>query len=325
VLSMLAMLLVSDRQSVSRLRQGAMAALGMAGTFAAAAIALATQGSLGAYIETIAYNTHYASARIESDSPVTRIRVHLSVVSHYFTTAGRWQAPAAIAALAVFAALAAVALRRGDRTLRVLVLLAAGTLGAGMISLALTAYYAHHLQLLALPAALIAVSFVTAASTWLGGRAALVLGAACVLFALWSAGKGDWPPSVSQWSDEPVSVGARELESARTRYFASGDDVDYVVLGSKAAGARPRLVRLLQRVPRGYGVAGVRHGRSGAARGRLHARQRDPLGLPGVAAHGLGRELSGDAGSFRALWTRVDFRGTAHGSREPPHGARRRS
>ena len=231
VFALLAVLLVFDRPNVSRVRQAGRALIGAVTTWGVAALVLATAGSLRAYLDTIAYNVHYANARIDSHSPVTRVRGHLAVAKEYFT-AEPWQAPVTVLALVAFAALAVLALRSGERTLRLLVLLAAAASGAAVVSIALTAYYSHHLQLLALPAALITASFVTATSKWLGRHAATAVAVGCCVFALWSAGRGDRAPTVSQWAAEPVSVGARELERARLSLSPAREEIPYVVFGT---------------------------------------------------------------------------------------------
>jgi hypothetical protein len=231
VLAFPVVLLVFDRPDAPRLRQAGRAVIGAVTACGVAALVLAAAGSLRAYLDTIAYNVHYANVRVDSHSPVTRVRAHLAVAKQYFT-AEAWQAPVTVLVLVAFAAVAVLALRSGERTLRLLVLLATAALGAAIASVALTAYYSHHLQLLALPAALIAASFVTAASKWLGGHATTAVSVVCCGAALWSAGRDDWPPTVSQWRAEPVSVGARELERARMRLYPAREEIPYVVFGT---------------------------------------------------------------------------------------------
>ena len=230
--TMLAALLVLDHGQVSRLRQAATTAAGAVATFVVAAAALAAQGSLHAYVETIAYNAHYANARIESDSHVTRTRAHLAVLRQFVTDAGMWRMAVASGALVAFAVVLVVAFRRDDRGLRTLVGLAAATLVSSLISIGLTAYYSHHLQLLAFPLALMVAAIIAAASTWLGARVGLAAAVGCVALATWAAVQSDWPPGVSQWSREPVSAGAHALEQARVRHFPGRDVVEYVVFGS---------------------------------------------------------------------------------------------
>lgn len=216
-------------------REARMAALGWGGGLLAAAVLLGVRGELSAYLDTIAYNFHYSSALSESDGLVGRSVEHLRVARDFFEQAGRWQLPLAILVLTVFAAAAALAAWRGSMPQRALTAVAAAALLASLVTIGLTAYWEHHLQLLAYPAVCIAAALISTAAHELGRRAGAVVAATFVLFALWTSVKNDGGLEVSRaWTSTPISAGAVALERARLRFDRDVERVTYAVLGSNS-------------------------------------------------------------------------------------------
>ena len=216
-------------------RQARLAALGWSGGALAAAVLLGVRGELSAYLDTIAYNFHYASALGESDGVVGRATDHLRVARDFFGLAGRWQLPLVILVLAVFAVAAVLAAQRGGIPQRMLAGVAAATLLGSLATIGLTAYWEHHLQLLAYPAACIAAALISVASHELGRRAGVVAAATFVLFALWTSVKNDGGLEMSSaWTSTPISAGAIALERARLRFDPNVGKITYAVLGSNS-------------------------------------------------------------------------------------------
>ena len=161
-------------------RQARLAALGWSGGALAAAVLLGVRGELSAYLDTIAYNFHYASALGESDGVVGRATDHLRVARDFFELAGRWQLPLVILVLAVFAVAAVLAAQRGGIPQRMLAGVAAATLLGSLATIGLTAYWEHHLQLLAYPALCIAAALISVQATSSdGGPESLLLRRSC--------------------------------------------------------------------------------------------------------------------------------------------------
>ena len=201
----------------------------------AAAVVLGVRGELSAYLDTIAYNFHYASALSDSEGLVGRSIEHLRVALDFFEQAGRWQLPLAMLVLAVFAAAAVRVARRGSATQRALIAVAAAALLASLVTIGLTAYWEHHLQLLAYPAVCIAAALISVADHELGRRAGAVAAAVFVVFALWTSVKNEGGMEVSRaWTSTPISAGAIALERARLRFDPNVERVTYAVLGSNS-------------------------------------------------------------------------------------------
>jgi hypothetical protein len=217
----------------SRWRRLARAAAGLAAALAVAAVVLALRGELRGHLEMIAYNVHYASEYGAAEGPIDRARLHLDVLVDYLRLGARWALPAAILAVGAFAAAAALGWRRGGRE-RALAAAAAFTLAAVLVTLAQTAYWFHHLQMLALPAALMAATAIAVVARRVGERAGAVAAAACVVFALWSSLKHEDGLDFSLWRSEPHSGGAIALEEARARHYAGDERVTYMVFGSNS-------------------------------------------------------------------------------------------
>jgi hypothetical protein len=225
----------------ARARQVLRGLAGLAATLVVAAAALAVRGELRGHLEMIAYNVHYANTLGPAQGPVERARQHLGVVVDYFELGGRWPLPAALLAVGAFGVLAVFAWTRGGRE-RALAVTAALTLVAVLVTLAQTAYWFHHLQMLALPAALMVATGVAVVVGRLGERAGVAVAAACVVFALWSSLKHENTLDLSLWRMTPHSGGAIALEEARARHYAGEERVTYMVLGSNSENAHAAFI-----------------------------------------------------------------------------------
>jgi hypothetical protein len=218
-----------------RLRQIARAAAGCGATFVAGAVVLLVSGGLREYLDSIVYNVDYANALLASESTFGRMREHLRIVVDQFRLAGRWQLPAALLVVGIFAAAVAFTWTRRAAAQRVVATVGAFTLAFTILTLALTAYWDHHLQMLAYPAAFIAATLISLAAGTLGRRAGAVAAAVCVLFALWSSLKNEDRLDVSPaWTTTPISAGADVLEKARSRFYPASDSVTYMVFGGNS-------------------------------------------------------------------------------------------
>jgi hypothetical protein len=222
----------------SRLRQIAAGAAGLSATLLIAAAVLFLWNGLRDYLDTITYNVDYSNALLAEQSTFGRMREHFRIVVDWFERSGRWQLPAALLVLAAFAAAVAAAWTRLAARQRALATIAAVTLVATLWTLAMTAYWGHHLQMLAYPAALIGATLISVASSAAGARVGVAAAVACVAFALWSVGKHEERLEVSPaWRTTPISPGAVALEKARARYFDGSDPVSYMVFGGNSENA----------------------------------------------------------------------------------------
>jgi hypothetical protein len=140
--------------------------------------------------------------------------------------------------LAVFAAAVVAAWTRLAARQRVLATVAALTLVATLWTLAMTAYWGHHLQMLAYPAALIGATLVAVASSTAGARVGVAAAVTCVAVALFAVAKHEERLEVSPgWRTTPISPGAVALEKARARYIAGSEPVSYMVFGGNSENA----------------------------------------------------------------------------------------
>lgn len=211
---------------------------GLAGAVAAAAIVLGIRGELRSYLELVDYNVYYSNALLESEGFFARASDHLDVVVTYFE-GGRWQRPAVLLVLVAFS-VAALSIARiaGGSLVRVLAPTAILSLLAALASLALTAYWYHHVQVLAYPAALIAATLVSAVAIRLGARAGAIAAAVCVLFALWSSLRSDDRLGMSTgWTSSGGSASSDALEEARKRFFGDAERVSYMAFGGNSENA----------------------------------------------------------------------------------------
>jgi len=222
----------------SRRGQLSRGVLGLAVFLAGAAAILGIRGELRAYLDMIAYNVQYARSGLEHLGPVDRARAHLDVVVQYFESAGRWQLPGAVLVLGLFAVAGYLVWTRGGSNRRLLAAGAVLTLLATLGTLALTAFWRHHLQMLAYPIVLIAATGVSAVALLFGRRAGAIAAAACTVFALWSSVKNEDRIDISSaWTTAPHSGGAVALERARMRFHAGDDKVAYIVFGGNSENA----------------------------------------------------------------------------------------
>ena len=223
----------------SRLRACARAVAGLSATLGAAALFMAVRGELRPYLDLVEYNVYYSRALYGDEGFLGRARLHLDVVIDYFRLSGRWQLPAAVLVLGAFC-VAAVYLARTSKVSRgrLLAASAALTLVLTLGSLALTAYWFHHVQMLAYPVALIAATLISAVASSLGERAGALTAVACVLFALWAALKSDDRVGQSTpWTASGGSAASDALEQARIRYYPRAKRVTYMVFGGNSENA----------------------------------------------------------------------------------------
>ena len=223
-----------------RWRPVAWCAAGLSAALTVAALILAVRGELRAYLELVEYNVYYSGALADEGSGfLDRARQHLDVVLAYFENSGRWQLPAVVLVLGAFCAAAFTVARRANASgSRLLAAAAAGTLVLAAVSLALTAYWFHHVQLLAYPAALVAATLVAATAVALGPRAGALAAAVCVLFALWSSLKlEDRIRIAPAWTTAGTSTSSQALEEARRRFYADAERVTYMAFGGNSENA----------------------------------------------------------------------------------------
>jgi hypothetical protein len=227
----------------SRRRQLAEGAAGLAATLLFAGAVLLVWNGLRDYLDTITYNVEYSNALLAEQGTFGRMREHARIVVDFFERSGRWQLPAALLVLGVFSAAVVVAWTRLGARQRVLATASAVTLIATLWTLAMTAYWGHHLQMLAYPAALVAATLISVLSSAAGTRAGVVAAGACVAFALWSSVKHEDRLEVSSaWRTTPISPGAVALEKARARFFDGSEPVTYMVFGGNSENAHAAFI-----------------------------------------------------------------------------------
>ena len=212
----------------SRWRRALETVGGAAAALVLAALVLAVRGELGPYLDTILYNVHYSNAGIDDGG----IRVHVEIVREFFAASGKWQLPAAELAAAMLLVVAFVGWVRLGPTFKRVSAVAVVTLAAAFVTLALTAVFGVHVQLLAYPAALGAATFVVALQSLWKPLGVLAAGA-LVFFALWSSMKHeDLSKLTAQtWTTDPLSTPGLALEATRARFFSGADRVTYAVFG----------------------------------------------------------------------------------------------
>ncbi|MCZ7589022.1 MAG: hypothetical protein M5U27_09260 [Gaiella sp.] len=221
-------LLALGGDGVSR-RRRALEGLGGAGVaLLLTAIVLAVRGELHPYLDLIAYNVHYSDAGVHGGG----VGAHLHVVRELFAAAGKWQLPAAELAAVVLLLTALVGWVRLGQTFRRVSAVAVAAFAAAMVTLAATAIFVVHLQMLAYPAALGAAMLVLVAKHVWKPFAALAA-AGFVVFAVRSSLELEdlsrW--TTGAWTTAPVSTPGHTLESARLVAFPGSERVTYAVLG----------------------------------------------------------------------------------------------
>ena len=226
-----------------RLRHGLRALGGFALASVAVSAFLAARGELRGFLEVLEYDLTYPDTAQEVQGKSDGIGSHLDVTRQFFLASGRWQFPAALLLVAALAVAAVLGRRRGGRSFVLLAGLATATLVAALVTLALTAIWVHHLQMLALPAALAGATLVAFAATSLGQRAGVVAAAACVAFALWVPLQEELDTfPTSAWAGPPYSTGAELLEEARVRFYPNSEEIPYVVFGSNSDNAHAAFI-----------------------------------------------------------------------------------
>jgi hypothetical protein len=231
-------LVLLDAPEGSRVRQVARAAGGLIAAVVAGVILLAIDAGFVAYIESIQYNAHYANGLLASQGWLGRLREHFNVVLEYFRAAGRWQYRTGLLVTGAFVGVVVLSWTRHLRPVRLLASTATATLALTLVTLAFTAYWFHHLQMLAYPATLMGATFVAALAARFGSRAAALGAALCVAFAFWSSAKNEDGIRISPaWSATPISVGADLMNQARHRYYPGPEHVTYMVFGGNSENA----------------------------------------------------------------------------------------
>jgi hypothetical protein len=229
----LAVFLLFGSPERSRRRQLGEAAVGLSAVLAGATVLLAVRGELRAYLDMLEYNTYYSDAGLRSQGGSSGMLDHLRLVREVFLASGKWQWPAAVAALVIILATAAVSWTRYGRSFRLLSGVAVATLVATVATLAQTAIFREHLQMLAYAAALGAAALISATTRWFGERAGVAAAVACVAFASWSSLKHEDFSNFSlrPWSTPPASTPARALEEYRIASLQGVERVPYMVFG----------------------------------------------------------------------------------------------
>lgn len=218
----------------SRVRQVARAALGCIAALAAAAALLAARGELRGYIDAIDYNLRYPTTGLQGRRG--GVLGHLEVV---YDGLGAVQTVAALIALAAFFVLVYRTRRRADRAFRLLVSATTATVAATVLTLALTALWRHHLQMLAFPLVLVAAGFICIALYAYGSRAGTLTAVAVVTFLVLANVRAEvrFGPRPGAWFETPHSVPAAALDAARVKYFRASDHVTYMHLGQNTEDA----------------------------------------------------------------------------------------
>ena len=197
-----------------------------------AAVVLGVRGELSAYLDTITYNVHYASALSDSEGLVGRSVEHLGVAVDFFR-AGEPVAASACDPRARQCSPRRPTLRRGARAVPASSAPWRRGLLGSLVTIGLTAYWEHHLQVLAYPATCIAAALISSlpragTAGWSDG-----CGDVRALRRL-DVGKERRRPGDVCWTSSPISRrggGAGALVCASTR--APGK-ITYAVLGSNS-------------------------------------------------------------------------------------------
>ena len=146
---LIALLLVGDA-GASRRRRAVDVTCGAAVALTLCALLLGVRGELRPYLDTIAYNVHYSDAGVHGGG----LRAHLGIIREFFAASGKWQLPAAVLATVTLLVVSLVGWQRRGAGFKRVSAAAVATLVAGFVTLATTAVFTVHLQLLAYPAAL---------------------------------------------------------------------------------------------------------------------------------------------------------------------------
>lgn len=225
------------RRSLARLGTG------FGGAIAVLLAIVAARGELAGFWHTMVANLGYPNRalRVELDLP-TGLRGHVNAIREIVNNSPLAAHTAIrvglVLALGIAPALFVLLRERVSPRLPPraavagLLLVAAATT---VVTLCLTALWHHHLEPLALPAALLAVFLVAALETGRGiyvrALAASAVVAVCLL-GLGGASRGPFTTGpLSQWWTPPTSTPAAALNTARVRLYGARPVVTYVHLG----------------------------------------------------------------------------------------------
>jgi hypothetical protein len=214
--------------SIPRRRRALEAMGGATLALLVAAFVLGVRGELRPYLDTILYNVHYSNAGVHEGG----IRAHLAIIREFFAASGKWQLPAAELTATILLVTVVIGWLRLGWVFKRLSAVAVAALAASFLTLALTAVFVEHLQLLSYPAALGAATLVVALRS-LGKPAGAVTAVVVVLFAGWSSLKHEDLSRLTlrTWTTEPLSTPGLTLEAARARFVGKAGRVTYAVFG----------------------------------------------------------------------------------------------
>jgi hypothetical protein len=210
----------------------ARAGAGLAATLLVAAGVLALRGELGGYLSTLRGNVSYAGDVLAATGRPT------GLYGHVWSAAGVTDYTLAIVALGAGGAAYAVwslARSRDDATAPIAALFLA-VAGATGITLAATAVWDHHAQLVAYPGALLTVLAASALERRVVAPRMRIAGVgAAVVVVVAVFGGFSAPPGIeagSSWRSPGRSDTARALKRARTAVAGTAGNIGYAVLGS---------------------------------------------------------------------------------------------
>ncbi len=233
------------------------AAIGFALVLAAAAIALAVRGELHGYLQNLVDNVSYSRAVLTATGHASGVRGHVEIAGWAASQPVHFAGFAVNKALhlgvftLVFVLAVLLAIRTlwpgrhasersserdtEDQSTRALAAIFLSAAATTAVSLALTAAWFVHDQMLAFPALMLIVFVAVRFRPRLGKlpRAVPVIAAACVGIVLLggTAGAGRTKGSVSSWFHEGHSETAQLLEQAARTRFAGGGEVTFAHLG----------------------------------------------------------------------------------------------
>jgi len=233
------------------------AAIGFAGVLAAAAIVLALRGELHGYLENLVDNVSYSRAVLGATGHAAGVRGHVEIAAWAASQPVHFAGLAVNKALhlGVFTLVFVLALLLAIRTLwpgrgasgaqaerdaddqssRVLVALFLSATVTTAITLALTAAWFVHDQMLAFPALMLIVFVAAKVRPRLGNlpRAVPVLAIACVGIVVLggTAGAGRTKGAIASWFHEGHSETAELLERVAAARFAGTGKVTFAHLG----------------------------------------------------------------------------------------------
>lgn len=229
VVAPIAALLLMGAPANGRGRRFARAAAGGLGAMSAAALFLAVRGELGPYIDIVRFNVDYADEGLVTQGGTGSVTEHLSLIPNFLWAAGKWQPSTAAGLVALGGIALLVAWVRARRELGPLAAVTATTSAAAVLTVALTALFNSHLQMLALPVVLGAALVVAVADRMLGRVLATLVAAVLVALGLSSSLKHDGLMT-QPWIRDPISVPGSSLRSARAT-LPSLPAVTYAVFG----------------------------------------------------------------------------------------------